>query len=438
MRTSVQLVDAGTYPDGVNETSVLATPEVLDGLALWRTLPVSQQPSWPDQAALQTVLTRLASYPPLVFAGECDDLRGRLAAASRGEAFLLQGGDCAETFVDATADNIRNRVKTILQMAVVLTYGASLPVIKLGRMAGQFAKPRSSELETRDGVTLPAYRGDAVNDFLKPARVILGVDDEFGERVLRNLYIGFLRTGDRIQVMDIRSAELTKYAANALLATRISFMNELALLAEQLGADIERVRQGIGADPRIGNKFLFPGVGFGGSCFPKDLRALGDMGRAVGVPQGVVEAVVAANERQKRLLGTRIAAHFGGRLDGKRIALWGLAFKPETDDIREAPALTVIEDLRAAGATVVGYDPAGMPNFKLQIGDDITYAADAYAAAQGADALALVTEWHEFRHPDFARLRATMRTPALFDGRNVWNPAEARAAGFYYASLGRP
>ena len=165
MRTSVQLVDAGTYPDGVNETSVMATPEVLDGLDLWRTLPVSQQPSWPDQAALQAVLTRLASYPPLVFAGECDDLRGRLAAASRGEAFLLQGGDCAETFVDATADNIRNRVKTILQMAVVLTYGASLPVIKLGRMAGQFAKPRSSELETRDGVTLPAYRGDAVNDF---------------------------------------------------------------------------------------------------------------------------------------------------------------------------------------------------------------------------------------------------------------------------------
>jgi len=165
MRTSVQLVDAATYPDPVNETSVMATTEVLDGLDLWRTLPVSQQPTWPDPAALESVLKRLSSYPPLVFAGECDDLRARLAAASRGEAFLLQGGDCAETFVDATADNIRNRVKTILQMAVVLTYGASLPVIKLGRMAGQFAKPRSSELETRDGLTLPAYRGDAVNDF---------------------------------------------------------------------------------------------------------------------------------------------------------------------------------------------------------------------------------------------------------------------------------
>ncbi|MEZ4365350.1 MAG: UDP-glucose/GDP-mannose dehydrogenase family protein [Kofleriaceae bacterium] len=280
--------------------------------------------------------------------------------------------------------------------------------------------------------------GDAVNDFMKPARVVLGADTPTAVEALRSLYTGILRTGDRIQVMDVRSAELTKYAANAMLATRISFMNELALLAEEVGADIEHVRRGIGADPRIGNKFLFPGVGFGGSCFPKDLRALGDMGRAAGRPQGVVDAVIAANERQKRLLGERIIAHAGGSLAGKRVAVWGLAFKPETDDIREAPALTLIEAVRAAGATVCAYDPAAMPNVRALLGDDITYAADAYAAAEGADALALVTEWHELRHPDFARLRATMRTPALFDGRNVWVPSEARAAGFHYVGLGRP
>ncbi len=280
--------------------------------------------------------------------------------------------------------------------------------------------------------------GDAVNDFLKPARVVLGVDDPRAEATLRKLYSGFLRTGDRIQIMDIRSAELTKYAANAMLATRISFMNELALLAEALGADIEQVRKGIGSDPRIGNKFLFPGVGFGGSCFPKDLRALGDMGKLSGVRQGVVEAVIAANARQTRILGERIVAKFGGSLVGKKVAVWGLAFKPETDDIREAPALTLIEDLKAAGATVAGYDPAAMPNIKALIGDAITYSTNAYAAAEGADALALVTEWHELRQPDYARLKATMRTPALFDGRNVWNAAEARAAGFSYVGIGRP
>ena len=248
--------------------------------------------------------------------------------------------------------------------------------------------------------------GDAVNDFLKPARVIVGAEDPRAIELVRDLYRGIMRTGDRVQVMDIRSAELTKYAANAMLATRISFMNELAQLCDAVGADIEAVRKGIGSDPRIGAKFLFAGAGFGGSCFPKDLRALRHTGAEAGVPLTVVDAALRANERQKRVLGERVIAHFGGSLAGKRVAVWGLAFKPETDDIRESPALTL--------------------------------APDAYAAATGADALVLVTEWHELRHPDYAKLRAAMRGAALFDGRNVWSPDEARAAGFAYAGIGRP
>ena len=279
--------------------------------------------------------------------------------------------------------------------------------------------------------------GDAINDFLKPARVIVGADDAKTADVLRELYRGVMRTGDRLQVMDTRSAELTKYAANAMLATRISFMNELARLAEVVGADIEAVRKGIGSDPRIGAKFLFAGAGFGGSCFPKDIRALVHTARSVDVPLGVVDAVERANERQKRVLGERLVAHFGGELAGKRIAIWGLAFKPETDDIRESPALTLIEQIRGAGAYAVGYDPAAMPNIKAQLGDAIELAHDAYAAAAGADAVVLVTEWHELRDPDLVRLKATMRTHVLLDGRNVWSGADARAAGFAYYGIGR-
>jgi len=280
--------------------------------------------------------------------------------------------------------------------------------------------------------------GDALNDFLKPARVIIGANDSHSIDLLRRLYTGFLRTSDRIQVMDLRSAELTKYAANAMLATRISFMNELAALADKLGCDIEKVRKGMGSDPRIGAKFLFPGVGFGGSCFPKDLRALRDMGRANDVRLGIVESVVDANERSKRAFAARIVDRFGGSLAGKRIAIWGLAFKPETDDIREAPALDVIAQLRAAGATVVGYDPIASDNVRILLGDAISLADDPYIAAEGADAVVLLTEWHQLRQPDYARLRQVVRTPVLFDGRNVWDPIEARRAGFEYTGIGRP
>jgi len=279
--------------------------------------------------------------------------------------------------------------------------------------------------------------GDAVNDFLKPARVVIGADDPRAVETLRNLYHGMLRTNDRIMLMDITSAELTKYAANAMLATRISFMNELARLAEQVGADIEKVRVGIGSDPRIGNKFLFAGCGFGGSCFPKDLRALIHTGREHDVQLTIVDAVERANDRQKRILGRRVLNHFGGNLEGKKIAIWGLAFKPETDDIRESPALTLIEQLRDAGAKIAAYDPEAMDNVRALLGDAVELAPDPYAAATDADALVLVTEWHELRSLDYDKLSQRMRTKALFDGRNVWPAEESRRAGFVYYGIGR-
>ncbi len=279
--------------------------------------------------------------------------------------------------------------------------------------------------------------GDAVNDFMKPVRVILGADDDRAATALRQLYAPFVRTNDRIMTMDVRSAELAKYAANAMLAVRISFMNELALLAEKLGADIERVRQAVGADPRIGPKFLFPGAGYGGSCFPKDIKALAHTAKDSGAHLEVVEAADRANARQKKVLGQKVRAHFGADLSGKRVAIWGLAFKPETDDIREAPALTLIADLREMGATVVGYDPVAMPNVQAQLGGAIEYADSMYDAANGADALVLVTEWKQFRGASLPRVRSVMRTAVVFDGRNIWDPATVRGLGFTYYAIGR-
>jgi UDPglucose 6-dehydrogenase len=279
--------------------------------------------------------------------------------------------------------------------------------------------------------------GDAVNDFMKPDRVIVGAEDKRAIDILRALYAPFTRTGDRMLVMDRRSAELTKYAANSMLATRISFMNDLANLCELLGADIELVRRGMGSDARIGPKFLFAGPGFGGSCFPKDLRAAISTGREAGYKLEILDAVVAVNERQKRRLGEKIIAHFGGNLQGKRIGVWGLAFKPGTDDVREAPALTLIDQLLAAGATVSASDQVAIPAVRKILGDKIEFESSGYASAKGADAVALVTEWHEFRRPNFERLKSVMRQPVLFDGRNVWNPTELRAAGFTYYGMGR-
>ena len=298
--------------------------------------------------------------------------------------------------------------------------------------------------------------GDAVNDFMKPDRVVIGIRGggearraspgegpqapSSAERVrtaMRRLYAPFVRTNDRLVFMDARSAELTKYAANALLATRISFMNELSGLAEKLGADIELVRKGLGSDPRIGNKFLFPGAGFGGSCFPKDVAGLLHTAKDAGVPLALVEATRVANERQKLVLPTKVRAHFGGSAKGKKVAVWGLAFKPQTDDIREAPALVLIDKLLEDGATVVAHDPAAMPNVAARYGAKITLVPQMYDALAGADALVLVTEWHEFRRADFARIKAQLAKPVIFDGRNIWDPEELAQLGFTYHGIGR-
>jgi UDPglucose 6-dehydrogenase len=281
--------------------------------------------------------------------------------------------------------------------------------------------------------------GAAVEDFMRPDRIVIGAEDADAIATMRELYAPFQRNHERLQVMDIRSAELTKYAANAMLATRISFMNELALLAEKLGADIEHVRVGIGSDPRIGYHFLYPGAGFGGSCFPKDVSALLRTGSECGIDLKVVRAVEEANERQKGVLAEKIARRFGADLKGRRFALWGLAFKPNTDDMREAPSRVVIDALRKRGAQVVGYDPVAMTEAGHIYHDDasVSFAASAIDAAKGADALVIVTEWKAFRSPDFDSLRKALKQPVIFDGRNLYDPAVVQAHGFEYHAIGR-
>jgi UDPglucose 6-dehydrogenase len=313
---------------------------------------------------------------------------------------------------------------------------------KVREAVAKALKARQAGVEY-DTVSNPEFlkEGAAINDFMKPDRVVIGSDSAKAHEVLRHLYAPFVRATDRIHVMDARSAELTKYASNALLATRISFMNDLAILAEKLGADIELVRKGVGADPRIGPKFLFPGPGFGGSCFPKDISALMYVGQTVGHDLALVRATEEVNARQKKVLGAKIVKHFGGSLAGKRVAVWGLAFKPQTDDIRESPSLVLIDDLIAAGATVHAHDPQAMANVKAHYGDAhagrLFFSDSMYGATEGADALALLTEWHEYRSPDFQRLKSVMTEHALFDGRNMWAPEEVRGHGFTYSGIGR-
>ena len=281
--------------------------------------------------------------------------------------------------------------------------------------------------------------GAAVEDFMRPDRIVIGSEDERATRLLRELYAPFQRNHERIMLMSVRSAELTKYAANAMLATRISFMNELANLAETLGADIEEVRRGIGSDPRIGFHFLYPGVGFGGSCFPKDVKALQRTALTARQPLHVLAAVEQVNEAQKRVLGSKIRARFGGKLSGRKFALWGLAFKPNTDDMREAPSRALIADLLAAGASVRAYDPVAGREARQLFSDEkrVEIVDSALGAVEGADALAIVTEWQEFRSPDFPAIRAALKTPVIFDGRNLYDPQAVRAQGIEYFPIGR-
>ncbi len=292
-----------------------------------------------------------------------------------------------------------------------------------------------------DVVSNPEFlkEGAAISDFMKPDRVVVGADNPRVIELVRALYDPFTRNHDRLVVMDVRSAELTKYAANAMLATKISFMNELANIAERVGADIERVRIGIGSDPRIGYSFIYPGAGYGGSCFPKDVRALIRSARAVDYEPAVLSAVDSVNERQKLHLVAKIRRHFGDGLAGRSFAVWGLAFKPNTDDMREASSRAIIEALWAAGAQVRAYDPVAQGEARRIYGDraDLALCDSAYDAVEGADALIIATEWQEFRSPDFERLRKTLKSPAIFDGRNLYDPALMQRLGFAYYAIGR-
>lgn len=279
--------------------------------------------------------------------------------------------------------------------------------------------------------------GDAIGDFMKPDRVVIGTDSPGTAEVMRELYSPFVRTNNPIYVMSNRSAELTKYVANSLLATKISFMNEIANLCDLLGADVHDIRRGIGSDSRIGPHFIFPGVGYGGSCFPKDVKALRFTARGSGYPLRILDAVTDVNEDQKKVMGKKIAEEFGNDLRGLTFGIWGLSFKPNTDDMRDAPSIVIIEDLLSMGAGVKAYDPEAMEYARRVIGDRIQYCPSSYAALEGADALVLITEWTEFREPDFEKIHALLGRKTVFDGRNIWNPAKLREMGFNYHCIGR-
>ncbi|MDX2122266.1 MAG: UDP-glucose/GDP-mannose dehydrogenase family protein [Gemmatimonadota bacterium] len=279
--------------------------------------------------------------------------------------------------------------------------------------------------------------GAAIDDFMKPDRIVVGVDRDEARDIMAELYEPFVRTGNPILFMDIPSAEVTKYAANAMLATRIAFMNQVAMFCELVGADVNSVRKGIGTDKRIGSAFLFPGPGYGGSCFPKDVKALIKTGSEVGLVFDVLEAVERVNDRQKLVVLEKLRAAFGGQLRGRTVAVWGLAFKAETDDMRESPSIPLIEGLLAAGARVQAHDPKAMETARAVFGDRVMYAADPYSAAHGADALAIVTEWLVYRNPDFDRVKSLLRQALVVDGRNLYDPARMRALGFSYHGIGR-
>jgi len=324
-----------------------------------------------------------------------------------------------------------------MRREVVIVTKSTVPVGTAARVAevvSQSAKHRFHMVSNPEFLK----EGAAVDDFMKPDRVVLGVESDQARSVMAELYAPFVRTGRPIIFMDIPSAEMTKYAANAMLATRISFMNEIANLCERVGANVDLVRRGIGSDERIGPSFLFPGPGYGGSCFPKDVQALARTARERDVSLAVLEAVEAVNARQKHRVSEKLNVALEGSLAGRRIAVWGLAFKANTDDMRESPALTIIDDLLAAGATVVVHDPVALHEARKRLGSRVEYAESGYDALRNADALAIVTDWNEYRHPDFERIRTLLRRPVIVDGRNLYTVERMQELGFQYYSIGRP
>lgn len=363
-----------------------------------------------------------------------------LAAAVRTAKliFLAVGTPGAD---DGSAD-LSNLWKVVDSLAPHLAAGALVitkSTVPVGTNAAIGRRLRERTGRECDVASNPEFlkEGAALDDFMKPDRVVVGVRRPEAANLLHDLYAPFLRTEKPFLVMSPESAEMTKYVANALLSTKISFINEVANLCERMDADINDVRRGIGHDSRIGFAFLFPGVGYGGSCFPKDVRALCAMARSHNIEPTLLTAVDVVNERQKQVMIAKLADHFGNRLAGSAIAVWGLAFKPRTDDIREAPALTFIDEMLKRGARLHVHDPEAMPNVRQRYGDRLTYAESKYDALNGAEALAIMTEWKQFQHPDFDEMRRRMKSPVIFDGRNLYEPPHLQAAGFAYHSIGR-
>jgi UDPglucose 6-dehydrogenase len=336
------------------------------------------------------------------------------------------------------AMKVAHEIAAQVERYTVVVNKSTVPVGTASRMQAEIAERTRVPV---DVVSNPEFlkEGAAIDDFLRPDRIVIGATSEKARALMAELYAPFVRTESPIYFMDPRSAELTKYAANAMLATRISFINEMAALCERVGADVDSVRRAVGADKRIGHPFLFPGAGYGGSCFPKDVKALVATARNHGLDFALLAAVDAVNDRQKRLLAQKARAYFEGHggLRGKKCAVWGLAFKPKTDDLRQAPAIALIEELLAEGAVVSVHDPVAMEAARHHLGDRVQFASSEYATLTGAEALFLVTEWNEFRQPDFDRIKKQMARPVLFDGRNIWNPVRLRELGFTYFGIGR-
>lgn len=342
---------------------------------------------------------------------------------------------------DGSADlsyilGVADQLGKLLTDYKVIVDKSTVPVGTADKVYAAIAKNGVTDF---DVVSNPEFlrEGVAVEDFMKPDRVVIGTTSERAQKIMNELYAPFVRQGNPILFMDEKSAELTKYAANSFLATKITFMNEIAILCEKLGADVDMVRRGIGSDDRIGKRFLFPGIGYGGSCFPKDVQALVKSSEEVNYDFRILNAVTDVNEKQKLFLLPKIEAYFNNNLKGKHFALWGLAFKPNTDDIREAPALYIIDALVAAGATVTVFDPEAMENVKRVIGDKVKYADHQYECLQGADALIIATEWSVFRTPDFDAITGTLQHKVIFDGRNLFDVKRMQELGFHYESVGR-
>lgn len=344
-----------------------------------------------------------------------------------------EDGSADLSYVLGVAENLG---KIITDYKVIIDK-STVPVGTADKVHAAVAKNAKVEF---DVVSNPEFlrEGFAVDDFLKPDRVVIGTSSERARKLMEELYKPYVRQGNPIIFMDEKSAELTKYAANAFLATKITFMNEIANLCEKVGADVDKVRIGIGSDDRIGKRFLFPGIGYGGSCFPKDVQALAKSASEVNSDMKILKSVMEVNESQKTIIVPKVRAYFNNNLEGKKIAIWGLAFKPDTDDIREAPALYIIKELQAAGASVAAYDPEAMNNVaKIYSDGSVSFGIDEYAVLENADALIICTEWSLFRTPDFAKMKKLLRRPAIFDGRNLYGLDQMQENGFYYVSIGR-